>query len=137
MWMRWQTMCSPASRAKASRITANASTSSGTHRASATSTRRSSRPAARRHRRNRNEIVDESRSDDDRILLVAPQQALADDVSGNDLRDIRIGLAVTDLPSAGYVDFFCAADANVKPSGWSAWRDCPAGADGLRALRFG
>ena len=71
------------------------------------------------------------------ILLMAPQQALAEDASGNDLRDIRIGLAVADLPSAGYVDFFCAADANVKPSGWSAWRDCPAGADGLRALRFG
>ncbi len=71
------------------------------------------------------------------VLLTALQQAAAQDFSGNDLRDIRIGIAVADLPSAGYVDFSCAADANVKLSRWSDWRDCPAGADGLRALRFG
>ena len=71
------------------------------------------------------------------VLLLASQQALAGDFSGNDLRDIRIGLAVTELPATGYANFSCAADADVKLSGWSHWRDCPAGADGLRALRFG
>jgi hypothetical protein len=71
------------------------------------------------------------------ILLTAVQQAAAEDFSGNDLRDIRIGLAVADLPSTGYADFSCAADAKVALSGWSGWRHCPAGADGLRALRFG
>ena len=71
------------------------------------------------------------------VLLTALQQAAAQDFSGNDLRDIRIGIAVADLPSAGYADFSCAVDADRKLSGWSDWRDCPAGADGLRALRFG
>jgi hypothetical protein len=71
------------------------------------------------------------------ILLTVVQQAAAQDFSGNDLRDIRIGLAVADLPATGYADFSCAADAKVTLSGWSDWRACPAGADGLRALRFG
>jgi hypothetical protein len=68
-------------------------------------------------------------------VLVAAQ-AIAQDSYGNDLRDIRIGIAVSDLPAAGYADFSCAAGA-IKLSGWSDWRNCPAGADGLRALRFG
>jgi hypothetical protein len=71
------------------------------------------------------------------VLLAVLQQAAAQDFSGNDLRDIRIGIAVTDLPSEGYAEFSCPAGADTKLSGWSDWRDCPAGADGLRALRFG
>jgi hypothetical protein len=71
------------------------------------------------------------------FLLTALQQAAAQDFSGNDLRDISIGIAVADLPSAGYAEFSCAADAELKLSGWSDWRDCPAGADDLRAIRFG
>jgi hypothetical protein len=70
-------------------------------------------------------------------LLAALQQAAAQDALGNDLRDIRIGIAIADLPSAGYVDFSCAIDADRTLWGWSDWRDCPAGADALRALRFG
>ena len=70
-------------------------------------------------------------------MLLTCLQAAGQDFSGNDLRDIRIGLAVADVPSAGYANFSCAEAADVKLSGWSAWRECPAGADGLRALRFG
>jgi len=69
------------------------------------------------------------------MLLVS--QSVAQEFSGNDLRDIRIGMAVTDIPVEGYADFTCAADAERKISGWSHWRDCAAGADGRRALRFG
>jgi hypothetical protein len=71
------------------------------------------------------------------FLLTVPQQASAQNFSGNDLRDVRIGGKVADLPATGYVDFSCANDANAKPSDWSGWRDCPAGPDGLRELRFG
>lgn len=70
-------------------------------------------------------------------LLAAAQQSVAQDFSGNDLRDIRVGGAVADLPSAGYVGFSCVADNAGKLSGWSDWRTCPAGADGLRPLQFG
>ena len=71
------------------------------------------------------------------LVLMALQQAPAQDYSGNDLRDVRIGGKVADLPAAGYVDFSCPADANAKPAGWSAWSDCPAGPDGLHELHFG
>jgi hypothetical protein len=71
------------------------------------------------------------------LLLAALQQAPAQDYAGNDLRDLKIGGKVADLPAAGYVDFSCPADANAKPAGWSAWHDCPAGSDGLHALAFG
>jgi hypothetical protein len=71
------------------------------------------------------------------VLLAALQQAAAQDFAGNDLRDIRIGRPVAELPSEGYVDFACAADTTQKLSGWSDWRNCPAGADQLHALRFG
>jgi hypothetical protein len=70
------------------------------------------------------------------LWLTAPQ-AQAQNYSGTDLRDIKIGGKVAELPAEGYVDFSCAADANAKPAGWSAWHDCPAGTDGLHALRFG
>jgi hypothetical protein len=71
------------------------------------------------------------------FLLAALQQAPAQNFSGNDLRDVRIGEKVADLPVTGYVDFSCATDANAKPPDWSGWRDCPADPDGLRELRFG
>ena len=70
-------------------------------------------------------------------LLTGLQPAAPQGVSDNDLRDIRIGAALAGLPSTGYVDFACAADVNIKLSGWPQWRNCPRGADGLRALRFG
>ena len=71
------------------------------------------------------------------FLLLTAMQASAQEYAGDDLRDIKIGGKVADLPAAGYVDFSCATDANAKPAGWSAWRDCPVGPDGLHALRFG
>ncbi|XSC43369.1 hypothetical protein ACF1BQ_036080 [Bradyrhizobium sp. RDT10] len=36
--------------------------------------------------------------------------AAAQDSGGNDLRDIRLGKPVTDLPDAGYVNLACAND---------------------------
>jgi hypothetical protein len=71
------------------------------------------------------------------LLLLTALHAHAQNYAGTDLRDIKIGGKVADLPAEGYVDFSCAADANARPAGWSAWHDCPAGADGLHALRFG
>jgi hypothetical protein len=71
------------------------------------------------------------------LLLTALPPASAEDFSGNDLRDIRIGMPVTELPSTGYAGFSCPTEATVKVSDWSGWRDCPVGSDGLRALRFG
>ena len=54
----------------------------------------------------------------------------------NDLRDIRIGMAVSDLPAAGYVKFACAGEQGHTIAAWSDWSKCPAGDDGLHAVRF-
>lgn len=73
------------------------------------------------------------------LLTAVPlmASASAQDSGGNDLRDIRIGMAVADLPDAGYANFACANEAGRKLAGWSGWRDCPAGAAGQHAIRFG
>jgi hypothetical protein len=54
-----------------------------------------------------------------------------------DLREIRVGMAVKDLPTAGYTNFSCAAEPSVSLAGWQSWNDCRAGQDGLHAVRFG
>ena len=70
-------------------------------------------------------------------LALASQCTAASNGLGNDLRDIRIGMPVADLPDAGYTGFVCASDAGHKLLDWSGWRDCPADSDGLHAIRFG
>jgi hypothetical protein len=50
-------------------------------------------------------------------MLAGWRPAAAEDFSGNDLRDLRIGLAVTALPASGYVGFACADDVLPAPTG--------------------
>jgi hypothetical protein len=61
----------------------------------------------------------------------------AEEFGGNDLRDIRVGMAAAELAESGYVDFYCATDPKRILAGWKDWRICPAGASGARAIRFG
>jgi hypothetical protein len=70
-------------------------------------------------------------------VTLANSPARTEEFSGNDLRDIRLGMAVADLQESGYVDFACAADPKHTLAGWANWRDCPADANGTRAIRFG
>ena len=67
--------------------------------------------------------------------MTAP--AGAQDADSNDLRDIRLGKPVTDLPDAGYVNFACASDSAKTLTTWLGWRDCPADALGFHAIKFG
>jgi hypothetical protein len=52
-----------------------------------------------------------------------------------DLRDIRVGMPIAELPAPGYMGFAC-----VKPEksldGWADWRTCDADTAGLRAMHF-
>src|ERR1700761_1275547 len=66
----------------------------------------------------------------------AVTMVMAQQPSGNDLRDIQIGMAVTDLPAAGYVNFACASNEGRAIAGWSDWSNCPADKEGLHAVRF-
>jgi hypothetical protein len=67
--------------------------------------------------------------------MTAP--AAAQDADSNDLRDIRLGKPVTDLPDAGYVNLTCASESGKTLTNWLGWRDCPADALGFHAIKFG
>jgi hypothetical protein len=69
-------------------------------------------------------------------LQLGATTAGAQQPAGNDLRDIRIGMAVTELPAAGYVNFACANDRARAIAAWSDWSTCPVDKEGLRAVRF-
>ena len=73
------------------------------------------------------------------LLVIAAMMtpAAAQDPGSNDLRDIRLGKPVTDLPDAGYVNFACASDSGKMLTTWLGWRDCPADALGFHAIKFG
>jgi hypothetical protein len=70
-------------------------------------------------------------------ITLAHAPARTEEFSGNDLRDIRLGMPASELAKSGYVDFACAADPKHSLPGWNNWHDCPADAGGIRAIRFG
>jgi len=70
-------------------------------------------------------------------LLAAAPTTIASAEPAGDLRDIRVGAAVADLPPAGYAGFACATAPDRSLVGWQSWRDCPADAAGMHAVRFG
>ena len=70
-------------------------------------------------------------------LLSMAAPLAAEEFAGNDLRDVRIGMAAADLPESGYIDLACASAPERALAGWKNWSDCPAGSDGTHAVRFG
>ena len=59
------------------------------------------------------------------VVALANSPARTEEFSGNDLRDIRLGMAAAELEESGYVDFACAADPKHTLAGWMNRRDCP------------
>jgi hypothetical protein len=59
--------------------------------------------------------------------------ARAEDI--DDLRGVRIGMTIAELPDSGYRDFTCATTPPKPLAGWSEWRACAPDAAGARALR--
>ncbi|MBR1150881.1 hypothetical protein JQ575_09560 [Bradyrhizobium sp. JYMT SZCCT0428] len=70
-------------------------------------------------------------------VALAHSPARTEEFGGNDLRDIRLGMAASELTETGYVDFSCADDPKRTLAGWKNWHDCPADAKAMRAIRFG
>ncbi|MEK0085822.1 hypothetical protein [Benzoatithermus flavus] len=68
--------------------------------------------------------------------LAGPARA-GDYPAGNDLREIRVGMRVADLPTEGYAGFACAADPERKLHGWAEYATCPRDEHGLHAIAFG
>ena len=69
-------------------------------------------------------------------VCLAIRPAFAQVEPNYDLRDITVGMPVGKIPDSGYVNLMCSADTTRKLPTWSAWRECPAGADALHAIRF-
>src|ERR1700719_4740601 len=69
-------------------------------------------------------------------LALEATMVAAEEPAGNDLRDIRIGVAVTDLPAAGYANFACTNDEDHAIAAWSDWPTCPADIEVLLPIRF-
>lgn len=54
----------------------------------------------------------------------------------NDLRDLRVGMSVRDIPAEEYVDLVCTAAPEQKLDGWAEFRRCPNDAAALHAVSF-
>jgi hypothetical protein len=70
------------------------------------------------------------------VMSALTTPAAAQQTGGNDLRDIRLGMAAADLPDAGYVNLACAIDPQKALTTWKGWRDCPADPTGFHAIKF-
>lgn len=71
-------------------------------------------------------------------LGAAPAGAAEDPLEG-DLRDLRVGMTVAELPAEGYVDLACGSDGGAPGAAlgsWAEFEQCPPDANGLREVTF-
>ncbi len=73
-------------------------------------------------------------------LALAPRPAAAafdgPDPARNDLRDLKVGMSVAELPSKGYVELFCAKNPDQKLTSWSEYTRCSPDEQGRYDIRF-
>ena len=73
------------------------------------------------------------------VAGLAPAADAAENPLNGDLRDLRVGMAVAELPAEGYTDFACGNDG-AKPGmalgGWQDFGRCPADPKGLHEVAF-
>ena len=70
------------------------------------------------------------------LAAAAPPGAPPETQETNDLREFRVGMAVDEMPRAGYLGFACASGSGRKLDGWQDYRQCPPEASGWHAVRF-
>jgi hypothetical protein len=71
-------------------------------------------------------------------LIAAPASA-ADDPLEGDLRDLRVGMSVAELPTEGYVDLACGGEGGAPGTALASWAEferCPRNAAGLHEVTF-
>lgn len=72
------------------------------------------------------------------LVLAAPVPA-AEDPEQGDVRDLRLGLHVSELPDRGYVGFACGNDGGEPGTpleGWAGYARCPPEPSGLHEVTF-
>ena len=72
------------------------------------------------------------------LLLGAEPALAADDPAQGDIRDLKVGVPVSDLAREGYVDFVCVEEGRREPGigGWAEYRGCPPDEAGRREVGF-
>jgi len=73
------------------------------------------------------------------IGVLGGSLAAAEDPEEGDLRDLRVGMTVDQLPAEGYTDFACGHDGGVSGpalAGWQEFDRCPADAKGQHEVAF-
>jgi hypothetical protein len=68
-------------------------------------------------------------------LLAQPAGAAEDPLEG-DLRDLRVGMRVAELPAEGYVDLACGGGSGASLASWAEFERCPQDAGGLHEVTF-
>lgn len=72
-------------------------------------------------------------------LLAATPLAAAENPEAGDLRDLKVGIPVNQLPGKGYASFACGHDGAPPGEALTGWQDfarCPADAAGLHEVAF-
>lgn len=72
------------------------------------------------------------------VAMLIPSFALAgDEFAGRkDLRDLRVGMTVSQISGDGYVNLRCAAEPHKTVTSWSSFGGCKADEQGRHAIRF-
>ncbi|MCP1851277.1 MULTISPECIES: hypothetical protein [unclassified Bradyrhizobium] len=65
------------------------------------------------------------------VMAAVPAMATA-----GDLRDISVGMAISSVPDAGYINLTCVGEKTHRLADWAQWQACQAGRDQLRGIRF-
>jgi hypothetical protein len=72
-------------------------------------------------------------------VLIAGAAGAAEDPQDGDLRDLRVGMSVAELPTEGYVDLACGSDGGAPGmplASWVEFERCPPDAAGLHEVTF-
>jgi hypothetical protein len=72
------------------------------------------------------------------VMIAGPARAAEDPLEG-DLRDLRVGMSVDELPADGYVDLACGSDGGAPGAALASWAEfarCPPDAAGLHEVTF-
>ena len=71
--------------------------------------------------------------------LAATWASAAEDPQEGDLRDLRVGMRVAELPAEGYVDLACGSAGGAPGAALASWAEfdrCPRDAAGLHEVTF-
>jgi len=70
------------------------------------------------------------------VLVTRLPAGAADPAVRNDLRDLRVGMTVSEIPAGEYTDFHCSAAPDTRIEAFSDYGRCPTDEQGRHGIRF-